>query len=379
LTGRVEYNDNVALRASPTPSWRFVAEPNVALVRLGETGQLTARARLAFNRYTNPEVPDATDRGLSVGGTRRFERDSLGLQVDYAELSTQSAQVLGQTGLNLGRRQVETLSIVPRWTRSLAPRWSLLVDAGHVRSHFQQDASTTPATDYVTTSGSVGLNREFGERLSGGLSVAYLGFDTDPFISRTRSISLNANASWYATPTLKLIGGAGAQRVETERQRVVLVCPVDPSLCQAGLVALVPVGSPGESTRSVAPFNAGMEWQMSETERLVVSVSRRLNPSGVGVVTGAFLASAYYSRALSPRTDFALSATLTRSGTLEGVSLGYVGSISPTLTYRWSPAWSSQIAYIHTSAGLSSAQQRVSSNAVFATLSYGWPQWTSAR
>jgi hypothetical protein len=146
-------------------------------------------------------------------------------------------------------------------------------------------------------------------------------------------------------------------------------------LCQLGLVPLVPTGAVGESRSDLVPFNVGVQWKLSERDRIDASLQQRVNPAGIGALTRAFLASLAYERALSPTVDLSISAGFTHTRTLERSSLGEVLSLSPRLTWRLSEAWTAGAGYAYTALRYPNLDQSVQSNAVFATLSYRWPVW----
>jgi len=376
LTGRVEYNDNVALRFVPAESWRFLIEPGLTASRRTESSLLSARLRLGFNRYSNPMVADATDKAATLAATQSFERSRLGIVVDYSEVSSQSATVLGQTGINVGRRQVHSLLVTPTWTYSLTSRLSLNASAGYTGTRFEQ-GNVASVTDYTTETASVGLTRALDDRTSASLSVSYLKFDTVPFVSRSESWSGNASLEYAFTSTLSGSATLGLQRVVTNQAQTIRICPVDPSFCLIGLVQPVSVGIVGQSTQKLIPFNFNLRWQVNERDTASVAFVQRVNPSGAGALTAGFQASAAFARALSPLSDISISSNYVRSRTLGGTGIGDVLTIGPTLNWRLSEAWTTSAGYIFTRLTYPNLNRNVESNALFASVTYGWPTWNA--
>ena len=375
LNGRVEYSDNILLRFDPVPSWRVLVEPTATLVRSTESNQISARAKLGFNRYSSDIVPDATDRALNLAGTQSFDRGKVGLNVDLTRLSSQSAQVLGQTGINIGRRQIDSASVMPSWAYSVSPRTSLNASGTWTTTRFEQ-TTQAQVTDFRTTSATVGSTWALSERSNIGLSVSYLDFDTSPFVSRSKSWSANATLDHTASPTFKWSATVGLQRVSTQQNQVILICPVDPIFCQLGLVAPIPSGFVGESTQLILPFNLNAQWQVSERDSATAAFIQRVSPSGVGGLTAGFQINASYRRAFAPTLDGAVTGGYVRTRALGGAAIGDVLSISPTLNWRISQPCTLTTGYIHTRLTYPSLDRTVAANAVFVSLSYGWPQWT---
>lgn len=378
LSGRTEYNDNLALRFDPAATWRFLVEPVATFSRRTETSQVSARARLGFNRYTNDTIPDTTDRAVTLAASQGFERSRLGLTIDYSELSSQSAQVLGQTGVNLGRRQVESLVVTPTWNYSISPRLVLAASAGHTATRYEQ-TTQPPVTDYRTTTASFGLTRQYSERLRGGVSVAWLHFDTSPFVSASESLSGNVTVGYALGQTIDLSATVGLQRVNTRQNAVVYICPVDPALCRFGFAEPIPFGVAGESTQQLVPFNATLEWRLSETDAFAATFLQRVNPGGSGALTSGFQANVSYSRALDPISDFTLSAAYVRSRTLGRVAIGDVATASAVYSHRLSEAWTFRAGYGFTRLIYPDLGRTVDSNSLYLLLAYSWPQWTVRR
>lgn len=380
LSGRMEYNDNIALRFVPAASWRYTLEPTVTASRRTEASQISARARLSFNRYSNSTVSDATDKAVLLSGRRSFERSTAGLIVDYSEVSSQSLQVLGQTGINLGRRQVDSLIIAPSWTYSVAPRLSLNANASYTGTKFQQTTSAI-VPDYETWQASAGVTRNLSERATVGLSLGYTNFDTSPFVSRSETWSANASTTYSFTPTLKGSATLGVQEVVTNQAQVLQVCPVDPILCQLGLVRPVPVGTVGESTRRLVPFNLGLQWQQSERDNFSAEFIQRVNPSGVGTLTASYQVNLNYTRALSPTSDLLVAFSHVRSRFLTpGATATWdLITVAPTVTRRFSEAWSGSAGYSYTRLTYPEQAQTVEANAVFVSATYQWPAWNVSK
>jgi hypothetical protein len=372
LTGRTEYNDNIALRVLPTPSWRHTIEPGIAFARKTESSQVTARLRLAFNRYTNATFPDADDRIGSISASRDLERGRISIGVDYSLVSTQSAQVLGQTGVNLGFRQVESLIVQPSWTRNLTPRSSLTLAGSVQASRFEQSSLPGNVTNFDTRTLSLSSNHLLGERTNAGLSLSAFDFDTRPSTTRTRSIGLTGNATWRAGERWRWNASLGLQNVETEQVTAVLVCPVDPVLCSLGLVAPVPAGEAGTSRRWLVPFSLGFDWEAGPRSRLTGSIVQRLNPTGAGAVTAGVQANLGYSHALNPRLDATVGLSYITSRTLANATIGDWLSFTPALAWRADEAWTVRTGIIYTRLGYPSIDRHVESTGVFASISYGW-------
>lgn len=377
LSARVEYSDNAALRLDPAASWRFLLDPSVSVSRNTESNQLSARLRLGFNRYTNPTVPESTDKALSLSGVQAFERSRIGLSVGYSDVSSQSIQVLGQTGINLGLRRVESLSLTPTWTYSVSELLSVNASAGYTATRFEQTGNVQ-VTDYRTSTGSIGFTRLLSDRASTGLFVTYSNFDTSPFVSQSETWSGNATVSYAFSPTWKGSATVGLQRVVTRQAQAIVVCPVQPVIfCQLGIVAPIRLGVVGESTQQIVPFNVELNWVQSERNRFTATFAQRVNPSGAGALTTGFQAALNFDRNLTPSTDLAIALGYIRSRSLGGDAIGEVMSLSPTLTTRLSEAWQASAGYAFTRLTYPGLDRTTDANVLFVSVTYGWPQWSA--
>lgn len=374
LSARIEHSDNVSLSLDERDSWRFSLSPFVSLRRSTDLSDIEGRAGLTFNEYTDGSVSDANDRFLSLSVRRTFARSRLGLRADYRRQTTLDR--LSQTGLNVGRRTIDTYAMAPYWTRALSERLSLEAQLSGDQSRYVE--REPGLTDETTLRGSIGLSYAFHPRLTTGLTLGFFDFDTSPFISRSKSVSLSANASYSVSERLRVSGSLGLQRVRTTQTQVVLVCPVDPLLCQLGLMQPVQVGSVGTEVRTAYPLSLSLTWAPSEIESVSFSAQQQISGSSVGVATGTSAINLDYSRALYPRLDFVVDAGLTWSHGLDGTRLGNFLRVGPSLRWRLTEAWGLEMGYIYRRSGYRDVDEHAQSNNVYLTLTYGWPLYRDA-
>jgi hypothetical protein len=131
----------------------------------------------------------------------------------------------------------------------------------------------------------------------------------------------------------------------------------------------------GESTQRIVPFNLNLQWRMSERDTVSATFLQRVNASGVGALTSGYQVSGNFTHAISPVSDFVLTANYVRSRALGGSTIGDVLSFSPTLNWRLSEAWTFGSGYVHTRLTYPDLARDVEAHAVFVSLTYGWPQW----
>jgi hypothetical protein len=267
---------------------------------------------------------------------------------------------------------VDTLSLAPSLTHSLTERWSATTSASYLQARYDR-TSDPNLVDYDSYGGTLGLSYSLSERASTGLSASYWKYDTSPLTTRSESWALNGNGSYQASEALALTLSLGVQRVFTDQEQELFVCPADPLFCQLGLIPTVRVGVVGRSRQTVFPFSVALKWQISERDTLLASASQQVNPTGAGTVTGSTQAALSYSRALSPVLDFSVSALYATSSLLGGGNIGSFYFVSPNLAWRIDEAWSAGIGYSFTRTTYPDSDQTAQANAVFATLRYAWP------
>jgi hypothetical protein len=377
VTGRAEYNDNLSLGINADPGWFSSIRPGLTFARITESNEISATAYVGFNDYSNnTRQSDRNDRGLTLRALQRFERSQIGVGLGYVREATAQGQ-LDLNGVNLGTEYTDRWNVSPYWNYSLTEKVTLQASAGYIGTRYTQfDGSNR---DETTKSFSGGFSYAFSPRASAGLTLTFFNFDTDPKTSESDSISLSATGSYLLSERLTLNGALGVQRTKQTSTQNVLVCPIDPVLCQSGVVAPIVVAASGENTYTNYPFSLALRWTKSERETMTVNASNSVGNYGSGATSVSTNVGASYSNNLSERLTAAVSASWTQSRTLGRSSYDNYLRFSPTLGYKITERWSLGGGYAYTRVSYNEIDEDVEANSVFVTIGYNWPILTSAQ
>jgi hypothetical protein len=172
----------------------------------------------------------------------------------------------------------------------------------------------------------------------------------------------------------------GAYRTRSTNRLLALACPLQASLCEAGLVPYVVVERETTNSRSGAQFSASTNWSIDEVTSLAFSASRQQSPSGAGVVSSDNL-SVGATRAWSPTLSLALNYGHAQSSRPEGSADIRSGqrSLAASLVQQLSPQLSVQAGYRRTLADRSAGGTGAASTAVYASLKYEWVKLERSR
>jgi hypothetical protein len=303
----------------------------------GQHDDAEARLTLAQNwTWTS----DSVDISLQV------RRDSTYEAAGAAPLaSTTSADAVDRS---LGRGGRRVASAQTGWGHQLDELSSLSLQLTGSRTRYASEL--VQASDYADRAATLSLSRRISELASLTAQVTRSEFDTldSNSSSRTMSYSLGFDRALGETRTIR--AGLGLDHSRSSSLQPVRVCPLQPALCNAGLVAPVLVLQRGDASRWSRQYNAGWSERPDEATDVDLAVSRRISPSGLGSMVLSSNFSAGLSRNFGPRlsgrlayarsrTEFPGAANAPRPG-LQSLDTSLSCQLDPTL--KLSASWTHQ-------------------------------------
>jgi hypothetical protein len=347
LTGRLEQvtNATYAVSAAPASSRRTLSATG-DLAGRAEDWNAGLNANYTFNDSSTPSLGlDAY--GFGVNGSRRFERDTLGL-VAFMRRESALTSAPGSSGTSpgssgtsyaLARRQ--TTSLAPNWQRALSERWTL--NASTNLQAVSYDRRKAGLVDYSDASASAGLTYTFSPRMDLRLGANAQRFRTDPAATKSDTVSVTAGIKYLLSDYWTLDASYGATRVKSRFSADSRVCPAPAIFCENGEVPFTVVATNTAGTISGSTWNATSSYVPDERSSFALFSSRSVGPSGGGsqsVTQNTGLGYAYrFSDHLIVRADGALG----RSATVGASKVGpatHSRQASASLAWQFAERWS---------------------------------------
>jgi hypothetical protein len=340
LTGRFEEvtNATFALSAASASSRRTLSATG-DLAGRAEDWNAGLNANYTLNDSSNPSLGlDAY--GFGVNGSRRFERDTLGLVATVRRESALTGAP-GSSGTSYALARRETTSVAPNWQRALSERWTLNASANLQAVSY--DRSTAGLVDYRDASTSAGLSYALSPRMDLRLGANAQRFRTDPAATKSDTVGVTAGIRYQFSDYWTLDASYGATRVKSRFSADSQVCPAPAIFCETGVVPFTVVATDTTGTISGSTWNATSSYVPDERNSLTPYSSRSVGPSGGGsqsVNQNTGLGYAYrFSEHLIARADGSLG----RSATVGASKLGPVThsrQAGASLAWQFAERWS---------------------------------------
>lgn len=218
LTGNVNpsiaYDDNVFLSTNEKSSFHFSARPSLQLKRALENSSLTINSGYQIDRYSSISSNNTENPFFNIGGSYSTERSSYGVSASYSK-NTSRSEALDNSGDFETQSILTSRSINPFYNYQLSERDSLALNL----SYSKRDYSTTGFADNESKSMSVGWQRRFSERFSGGLTFSLSNYKSDGSSSFNDNDNYNVSTylSYAVTELWTVSGNIGVRRLESVR------------------------------------------------------------------------------------------------------------------------------------------------------------------
>lgn len=294
--GRVEHLSNPRFAAAPSPVTRSSLSAGLGVAARAEAWDASLDAR--YRHYLEAE-PDISDEESVAGrATRRFERSTLALAGSWARGST-TANDADPAVLVATSVPRETWSLAPSWQVALTQQWTASAGASFGAIRYARRAPGLADSD--SGSANVGATYAVAERTSLGATAVASKTDTDPFSSRSETVSLQGTASHSFSERWSASASYGPSRTLTDTAAFALVCPVEQVFCELGLVPFVV--SPATISRTVRgnTWSLSGSYQAAQHTTLSFAADRSVSAPGGGAATDNLTASLRLSHRLTDR------------------------------------------------------------------------------
>jgi len=356
------YDDNVFLEEDEQGSFKYSIAPTLVLGREIENSSSFLSLGYSIERFSSISTLDAENPFLRFDTSYSLERLQLGLSASYVEDNARN-----DAEENTGDFSSDATSR----SRTLAPSLSYqLTEIDTLTSNFnysERKYSTTGENDdgfedNETKSVTIGWNRQFTERFTGGLNTTVANYQTDGLTFSTDDDSYNVSTylGYQLSEVWLVDANVGFRRLSTERTANTGMVTKDNSTGSTFDVSTTydkELDSVSlRYTKALLPTSDG---DVNDQERISVTWAHELSE----VLTASIAASYQESESASDETDDEKRQNI---------------NFSPSLRWQVDAKLGLSLGYAYQQQKLTDAKD-VDSNAVTMTLTYDWDGYRVSR
>jgi hypothetical protein len=313
------------------------------------------------------------DGSVGLSQTLMAPRNSFNVSGSFVQDTTFDI-ANGSTDVALGRGQRRTELASGSWSHAFSERLSGSVQGSISRVVYGEQLAT--ASNYRNASLSLGTQYQLDEVDSLNAQIGRSDYRTLDALTRSTTENYSVGLSRALSERSNLSASLGRYASQTTALQPVLVCPLQASLCQAGLVAYVLVQRAGQSSSSGWQYSLSYAYKIDEVTDFAFSAGRQQAPSGTGLVVLSENVSASLGHAFSPTLNGSASYALSKSlyeGVANAPSPG-LQTVGVSLSAQLAPQLSVSGAYKYNRSNESHFALSAHSNSLSFTLRYDWPR-----
>lgn len=382
---REEYDSNIQLTTLPhDATWKTFLTPAITAACKTEADAILLGARLSSRHYSGDLDLTRNDQYYTLSGNAHSERNQWGLDASM----TRDASITAHTSSGETTAQRDYITLSPSWVFLVDERNQFRLNYQYANANYL-NAGGTSLTDYRNQSLSTSWQYQFDERNKFNVVLYGSGYETSTgsYKSDTTGIQGGLSRNFYETLSGSFL--LGMRTTKTTRSGLECVGG-DLWWDRIWSCDLYKVGIGGygvwqmvsrEETGTGSTLTASLEYK-TETFDMGGSVSRDINPSGVGSLRESDSIKLTASNKLTPRVLVRLN-FLAQSerdlGDTSSTSDRRYYKIEPKVNWRMTEWWTLDAGYSYASQKYRAAASAAKANVVFVNLKYSWPKIAVSR
>lgn len=370
VQSRFELNDNVTLsKNSPGTVNTLSLSNNLNASRQLENSATRVNAAFSALRQHGPGGNDRIDGQIGLTQTLTDPLNNFSVSALYSQ---DFNNVVQDADVTVGRGQRRTRSLSASWSRSISELLTASSQISTSRTSYGQQV--VGAEGFRNTGVSANLSYLLTEVDSLTLQLSHSEYRAEASANHSQtndiSIGLSRSLSEQVSASLSL----GVYRTESSTVRSGLACPLDISLCFAGLVPFILVQDNVRSGANGLQYSSTYNYRFDERSAFSFTSGTQQTPSGAGAVTrGQTLnlgATHAFSETLNGSMGYALSRSKFQGTSLDGTASQR--SFSMAISKLLAPELSVQAAYQWAQANNVGAGNTAQSHSISVSLKYDW-------
>lgn len=361
LSVKGEYNSNLLLFNGNNEVWGHWVSPALKFKGSTESLEVEGNVKSDFVQYYGSQDRNLTNLYFPLRTSYRWERNTFGFDGGFTRDNTLLSE-LKQTGFVLGFTQRSLWTATPSWTFGITERLSWQSSYQFMDARYQ-DGIRLGLVDYQVHGGSSGMTYSLGELDQVQLTGEYTWVRT-PFI-RQSSTYYGTQGGWTHDFGHEMTGSlSGGVRFVNSTQDI-------------------PGGSLTDH-ETVWLYRGALRKKFERTT-IQIDASREINPSGFGLLLRTDRVSGLLTHNLTETLTASLNGSLYFVGGIAttasrgSVPQSSFSSITPSMSWKFSPWWTLDVAYTYAERAVGSLNQWNFSNSTFVMLTYGGPKWSVSR
>lgn len=374
---RLEWNDNVTLsKNSPGTVNTLSLSNTLNAARLLENS--TTRFNSAFNalRQRGRGGNDRIDGQVGLTQTLTDTLNSFSVSGLYSQ---DFNNVVQDADVTVGRGLRRTRSLSASWSRAISERLSASTQLSTSRTSYGRQVSG--AAGFTNDGVSAGLSYRLTETDTLILQLSHSAYRVASSPNRSQTNFVSVGLSRALTEQVSASLDLGIYRTESSTQQSRIACPLQISLCRAGLVPYVLVHSQADTAANGLQYTSTYNYRFDERSSFSFATGTQQTPSGAGTVTRGQTLTVGASHAFSETLNGSMGYALSRSK-FQGTGTGGTAaqrSFSMSISKQFAPELSVQAAYQWAQSNSVGAGNTAQSNSVSVSLKYDWAKLDETR
>jgi len=376
IDGRIKqnfsYDDNVRMLEEKQGSFIYEITPVLNASYRTLNSEIAASASYGYQLYE--AIPDFNrgTQNYTLLGSYLTERTTYSLSASYSKAPARNSADI-DTGNNTTNADRASWSVAPVIAYRISAIDTLSIKGSYGETLYSSDQFVSDIGGFSDNKNALldlGWTRQWSERFSGGVSVTYYHYESEPTLLQlsnsivSDSYGINFSNSYLLSEKWKIIINLGYRYTDTKNN----VNIIDQSIDQT---------SHGFTTDSSLTYNG-------EVISASASISQSLVPSGQGQLNQQSGVNLTFGYKLTQRLSAGLQTSYLYSKPIGGVReiLGEERqniTVTPSINYQLAPDWTLSGSYRYRLQDNSQLGNVTDSNTIMLTLGYNWPGLSLSR
>lgn len=357
------YNDNVLLRENERSSFFTRLSPTLSLSRAEANSKIMLSAGYRIERYASLSELDREDPFANLSLAYNTERSVYGLTAGYSQ-NAQRDIAFDDTGDFSSNATVTTRTISPNYQYQLTEKDFVYTNLNYQERTYGNTGSglnNQNFSDNESISLTGGWRRNLSERLTGGVAVTYVMYESESPTQKSDydSYNISLTSTYRITEKWSVDGSVGYRTLDSENRFI--------------------DGSKRTDKSTGTLFNIALRYA-GETDTLALTISRALNPSGEGVVNEVDSVGLGWSRQMTELLSANLNTSYQQTESADDFNRTQrkFFTLSPSLRWQMNRQFAFDLGYQYrrqegdNSAFNNSNDSKIDSNMFYLTLDYNW-------
>ncbi|MFM9915806.1 MAG: hypothetical protein ACKVOX_08365 [Rhizobacter sp.] len=377
VQSRFELNDNVTLsRISPGTVNTLSLSNTLNASRQLENSATHVNAAFNALRQRGNGGNDRIDGQIGLTQTLTDPLNEFSVSGLYSQDFNNAVQ---NADVTVGRGLRRTTALSASWSRAITELLSASTQVSTSLTGYGKQV--TGAAGFTNTSVSASLSYRLTETDTLSVQLSHSDYRVDASSNHSQTNFVSVGMSRTLTERVSASLNLGLYRTESSAVSSRIACPLEISLCRAGLVSYIVARSNADSAANGLQYSSTYNYRFDESSSFSFASGTQQTPSGAGAVTRGQSLSLGATHAFSETLNGSMGYALSRSK-FQGTSQGGTAaqrSFSMSISKLLAPELSLQAGYQWSQANNVGSGNTAQSNSISVSLKYDWSRIDATR